>query len=93
MGPVGNADLDDVGLPGWRLAGRIVPDDLRASIFGGHLGEVLRWMPWPFVEVVFAYGTLGVRCNGYLATANALDALAGATPRAVPPRGRCEPAW
>jgi hypothetical protein len=78
MGPVGNTDLDDIGLPGWRLAGRIVPDDLRASIFGGHLGEVLRWMPWPFVELVVAYGTLGVRCNGYLATADALDALAGA---------------
>ena len=45
MGPVGNTDLDDVGLPGFRLAGRVVPDDLRASIFGGVVGEVLRGMP------------------------------------------------
>lgn len=78
MGPVANTDLDDVGLPGFRLAGRVVPDDLRAAIFGGFVGEVLRWMPWPFVEVILTYGTLGVRCNGYLATSDALDALAGA---------------
>ena len=78
MGPVGNTDLDDVGLPGFRLGGRVVPDDLCASIFGGRVGEVFRRMPWPFVEVILTHGTLGVRCNGYLATADALDALAGA---------------
>jgi hypothetical protein len=55
-----------------------VPDDLRATIFGGIVGEVLRWMPWPFVEVILTHGTLGVRCNGYLATVDALDGLAGA---------------
>jgi hypothetical protein len=78
MGPVGNTDLDDVGLSDFRLAGRVVPDDLRASIFRGVVGEVLRGMPWPFVEVILTYGTLGVRCNGYLDTADALDGLAGA---------------
>jgi hypothetical protein len=78
MGPIGNTDLADVGLPGFRLAGSLVPDDLRATIFGGIVGEVLRWMPWPFVEVILTHGTLGVRCNGYLATADALDGLAGA---------------
>ncbi len=35
-------------------------------------------MPWSFVEVILSYGTLGVRCNGYLATPDALDGLAGA---------------
>ncbi len=78
MRTVGNTDLEDVGLPGFRLAGRAVPDDLRASIFGGLVGEVLRWTPWPFVEVILSYGTLGIRCNGYLAAADALDGLAGA---------------
>lgn len=78
MGPVGNTDLDDVGLPGFRLAGRIVPDDLLTSIFGGPVGEVIRSLPWPFIEVIFSYGTLGVHCNGYLASPDALDGLAGA---------------
>jgi hypothetical protein len=78
MGPVGNTDLDDVGLPGMRLAGRVVPDDLRAALFGGVVGEVLRWMPWPFIEVIVTYGVVGVRCNGYLGRADELDGLAGA---------------
>lgn len=78
MNGIGNTNLEDIGLPGFRLAGRVVPDDLCASIFGGPVGEVIRSMPWPFIEVIFSYGTLGVRCNGYLASPDALDSLAGA---------------
>lgn len=78
MGPIGNTDLDEVGLPGFRLAGKVVPHDLLAKIFRGGVGDTIRSMTWPFVEVIFTYGTLGVRCNGYLTAADQLDGIADA---------------
>ena len=65
--------LDGVGLPGFKLHSDEKPgeppvtEELRALIADGQTAEVIRsWQGAGFFEIRFAYGTLVLRCNGYL---------------------------
>lgn len=65
--------LGDFGLPGHRLYSDEKPgeppvsEELIARMIGGDLVSVFeRWQTAGFFEVRFAYGTLVMRCNGFL---------------------------
>ncbi|MCB1006680.1 MAG: hypothetical protein KDB35_21035 [Acidimicrobiales bacterium] len=75
MSGVGNTDLGPLGLGGYRLAGTVAPPALVQAVLAAGAGQVLASLPYPFVEARYAYGSLALRCNGYLVDESALDAL------------------
>lgn len=80
MGFVGNPELDDGGLPGFRMAGsRWVSDELRLAVAAA--ARPLAEVGAPFVALTLDHGLLAVRRNGFVADPGALDVLVDATGR------------
>jgi hypothetical protein len=76
--PLGDPTLDDVGAPGFRILGKQLPPELRASVFGGPVGEVLRTFAHPYVELMASHGGVALRRNGFVHDDDRLDDLAQA---------------
>jgi len=76
--PIGDPTLDDVGVRGFRILGKQLPPELRASVFGGPAGEALRTFVHPYVELMATHGGVALRRNGYVHDDDRLDDLAQA---------------
>ncbi|MFN8028050.1 MAG: hypothetical protein U0W40_17300 [Acidimicrobiia bacterium] len=79
----GNPELSEWGAPGYRMEGWKLPPEVMQAIVGGEVGEVLRTLPHPHVELMLDHGGVALRRNGFVMDDDRLDDLAHALSRVV----------